>query len=285
MDGPALICYDGSDGARRAIRRAATLLRPRSAVVVHVAQRPSMGDVAESGRRLAVDAGFEPVSAVELRPGPVATAVLREARDRGASVIVAGPPHGSAAPPAPLGGLPSALVRRSGIPVLVARPGSSPTAAAEPVFACYDGSPIAREAIATAAALLAAREAVVATFMPAVDDGSVLRATLPWPVSGAVSDRLAELDREEAEAPFERAIEGARAAADAGFVSQPVAIRGVKASYEEEQDPWMRLLRGAASEEAACIVVGHRPAAKQGGSTAHGLVHHADRSVLVVPGR
>ena len=285
MDGPALLCYDGTDHARRAIQRAALLLRPRPAVVVHVAQRPSMGDIAESGRRLAVDAGFESVSAVELRPGAVATAVLREARDRGAAVIVTGPPRGSAAPPAPLGGMAAALVRRSDIPVLVARPESSPTAAAEPVFACYDGSPIAREAIATAAALLAGRAAVVATFMPAVDDGAVLRSTLPWPVAGAVSDRLAELDRAEAEAPFRRAVEGARAAADAGFVSQPVAIRGVKASSEEEQDPWMRLLRAAASEEAKCIVVGHRPSAKQGGSTAQGLVHHADRSVLVVPGR
>jgi hypothetical protein len=47
----------------------------------------------------------------------------------------------------------------------------------------------------------------------------------------------------------------------------------------------MRLLRAAASEEAACIVVGHRPSVKALGSTALGLVDHADRSVLVAPGR
>ena len=46
----------------------------------------------------------------------------------------------------------------------------------------------------------------------------------------------------------------------------------------------MRLLRAAADEEAACIVVGHRPSVKALGSTAHGLVDHADRSVLVAPG-
>jgi nucleotide-binding universal stress UspA family protein len=137
----------------------------------------------------------------------------------------------------------------------------------------------------TRGVLLERRPAVVATFMPAIDDGAVLRLNLPWPAAGKVQDRLAQLDREEAEAPSERAAEGARAAADAGFIARPVAIRGVNASSEEEEDPWMRLLRAAANEEAACIVVGHRLSAKQLGSSAHGLVHHADRSVLVAPGR
>jgi nucleotide-binding universal stress UspA family protein len=277
-----LLCYDGSDHAGRAIRSAARLLRARPAVVLHVPQRPSKEDVAESGRRLAIDAGFGPVRAVEAGFGDVATVILREARDQGAAVIVAGP-HGRS--PAPLGSVSSALVARSGVPVLVARSGPWPTAAAGPVFACYDGSPVARQAIVTAAGLLAGRAAIVATFMPAVDDGAVLRSTLPWPVAAEVQDRLAQLDRMEAEAPFERAAEGARAAADAGFVSRPVGIRGANASSEEEEDPWMRLLRAAASEEAACIVVGHRPSVKALGSTAHGLVDHADRSVLVAPGR
>jgi nucleotide-binding universal stress UspA family protein len=285
MEGPVLLCYDGSDHAGRSIHSAATLLRARPAVVLHVRQRPSEEAVAESGRRLAIDAGFWPVQAVEADFGDVATVILREARDQGAAVIVAGPHGRSPAPPAPLGSVSSALVARSGVPVLVARPGPSPTAAAGPVFACYDGSPIAREAIVTAAGLLAGREAIVATFMPAVDDGAVLRSTLPWPVSAEVQDRLAQLDREEAEAPFARAAEGARAAADAGFVSRPLGIRGANASSEEADDQWMRLLRAAASEAAACIVVGHRPSMPPPGSTAHGLVDHADRSVLVAPGR
>ena len=285
MEGPVLLCYDGSDHADRAIRRAATLLRPRRAVVVHVPQRPFKDGVAESGRRLALEAGFDPVAAVEAGHGPVTTVVLQEARNRSASVIVVGPHGRSRAPSALLGSVSSALVHRADVPVLVARPGPSPTAADEPVFACYDGSRIAREAIATAAELLMGRAAIVAAFVPAVDDVAVLRSTLPWPVAGEAQDRLAQLDREEAEAPFERAAEGARAAADAGFVARPVGIRGVNASSEEEEHPWMRLLRAAASEEAACIVVGHRPSVKQLGSTAHGLVHHADRSVLVAPGR
>jgi nucleotide-binding universal stress UspA family protein len=284
-EGPVLLCYDGSDAAGRAIRCAATLLRGRPAVVVHVLQRPPTKDLAESGRRLAIDAGFGPVRAVEAGFGDVATLILREARDQGAAVIVAGP-HGRspAPPPAPLGSVSSALVARSSVPLLVGRPGPSPTAAG-PVFVCYDGSPIAREAIVTAAGLLAGREAIVATFMPAVDDAVLLRSTLPWPVAAEAQDRLAQLDRQEAEAPAERAADGARAAADAGFDSRPLGIRGANATSEEEEDPWMALVRVAASEAAACIVVGHRPSVKALGSTAHGLVDHADRSVLVAPGR
>jgi nucleotide-binding universal stress UspA family protein len=284
MQGPVLLCYDGSDHAERAVRRAARLLRPRHAVVVHVRQTPFGEEVAESGRRLALDAGFDPVEAVEAH-GHVATVVLEAAHDRGASVIAVGP-RGRSRPPATLlGSVSSALVDHSDIPVLVARAGFAPPAADEPVFACYDGSRIAREAIATAAELLAGRAAIVAAFMPAVDDGAVLRSTLPRPVAAEVRHRLAQLDREEAEAPFEQAADGARAAAAAGFVARPVGIRGVNASSEEEEHPWMRLLRAAASEEAACIVVGHRLSVKELGSMARGLVHHADRSVLVAPGR
>ena len=283
MQGPVLLCYDGSGHADRAIRCAAGLLRPRHAVVVHVRQRPFDGDVAEDGRRVALDAGFHLVEAVEAAHGPVPTVVLREARTRGASVIAVGPRGRSPAPPAPLGSVAGAVVDRSDIPVLVAR--AAARAADEPVFACYDGSPVARDAIASAAELLSGSATIVASFIPAVDDGAVLRSTLPWPAAGAVQDRLAELDREEAEAPFERAAEGARAAMDAGLVARPLGIRGANATSGEEEEPWMRLLRAAESENAACIVVGHRPSAKQLGSTAHGLVHHADRPVLVVPGR
>ena len=283
MPGPVVLGYDGSADADRAIRRAATLVRPREAVVVHVRQSPFERDLAEAGRRLALDAGFEAVAAVEGNHGPVATVMLREARELGASLIVVAPGGRPRGQPALLGSACSALVDDSDIPVLVAHPPSSPAGADGPVFACYDGSVVARDAIATAAELLVGREAIVATFMPAVDDAALLRSTLPWPVAGTVQDRLAQLDREEAEAPFERAAEGARAAAGAGYAARPVAIRGANASSEEEAEPWRRLLRAAASENAACIVVGHRPSARQPGSTAHDLVRHADRSVLVAP--
>jgi nucleotide-binding universal stress UspA family protein len=282
LQGPVLIGYDGSDHADQAIRRAATLLRPRHAAIVHVRRRPFDEAVAERGRALALGAGFDPVEAVEAGHGPVATVVLREARRLGASVIVAGAGGRSHGQPGLPGSVSGGLVAHSDIPVLVARADVGPPAD-EPVFACYDGSPVALEAIVTAAKLLSGRSAIVAAFVPAVDEGAVLRSSLPWPASDKVQDRLAQLDREEAEIAPRRAADGARAAADAGFVARPVGIRGADASSAEEEAPWLRLLRAAADEEAACIVVGHR--AKQLGGTAPELVHHADRSVLVAPGR
>jgi nucleotide-binding universal stress UspA family protein len=282
--GPVLLCYDGSDDADRAVRRAATLLRPRDAVVLDLARRPFEADVAESGRRVALDAGFDSVAVADARHGPVATAVLKHAHRAGACVIVVGSDGRSRLPSARLGGISGALVRRSDLPVLVVRSGVTASPAGEPVLVGYDGSPAARQALATAADLLAGRAAVVAAFMPAVDDGAVLRSALPWPVAGAIQDGLARLDREEADAPGERAVEGARAAAAAGFVPRPVGIPGIDASSEEEEEPFQRLLRAAAAEEAACIVVGHRPSATPVDSTAQSLVQHADRPVLVVPG-
>jgi nucleotide-binding universal stress UspA family protein len=86
--GPALLCYDGSDPAGRAIRLAATVLRPQPAVVIHVSEKGVKDDVAESGRRRAIAAGFDPVSVVEARHGPIGRVILKEARERGASVIV-----------------------------------------------------------------------------------------------------------------------------------------------------------------------------------------------------
>ena len=279
--GPVLICHDGSDDADRAVRRAATLLRPRDAVVLDVARRPTRPGVAEAGRRVALDAGFDPVAAADAGHGPIVTAVLDRAHGAGASVIVVG---SDGRWPSPLrGGISGALVRRADIPVLVVRSGVPPSPAREPILAGYDASPAAGHALATAADLLTGRAAIVVAFMSAVDDGVVLHSALPWPVGDAIQDRLARLDREEAQAPAERATEGARAAAAVGFVPRPVGIPGADASSEEEEEPFRRLLRAAAAEEAACLVVGHRPSATPLDSTAHRLVREADRPVLVVP--
>jgi nucleotide-binding universal stress UspA family protein len=279
VTGPVLLCHDGSADSDRAVRRAATLLRPRDAVVLDLARRPSRTHVAERGRRAALDAGFGPVAVADPGHGPIVATVLDRAHSAGASVIVVGS-HGRSALRGDIAG---SLLRRSDIPVLVVRPGVVPSSGREPILVGYDASPAARGALATAADLLAGRAAVVVAFMSAVDDGAVLHSALPWPVAAAVQDRLARLDREEAQAPAERARQGARAAAAVGLAARPVGIPGADASSEEEEEPFRRLLRAAAAEEAACIVVGHRPSATPLDSTAHRLVHEADRPVLAVP--
>ena len=71
--------------------------------------------------------------------------------------------------------------------------------------------------------------------------------------------------------------EGAFEAAAAGLAAHQVPLQG--------QGPaWARLLDASVRQAASCIVVGHRQPTMHLGSTAYGLVHHADRPVLVVPG-
>jgi nucleotide-binding universal stress UspA family protein len=271
--GPVLLSYDGSDHAHRAVRLAGTLLRPRQAVVLHVPQRPFTPAVAASGRQAALDAGFDPIAVVETGHGRIAAAILAHGRTHDASVIVVGS-HGARS---------RSLVHRADRPALVCPPAAPPSSATEPIFMCYDGSPGARQALAAAGDLLAGPAAIVAAFVPAVDDLTLLRSNLPWPDAAEVQDGLARLDREEAEVPAERAREGAQVAAAAGFVARPVGVPGADASSEEEDEPWRRLLRAAADEDAACIVLGHRLSAKGLASAADGLIHEADRPFLVVP--
>jgi nucleotide-binding universal stress UspA family protein len=274
---PVLLCYDGSSHADLALRCAGTLLRPKPAVVLLIP--PVTAGQAERGRQLARNAGFGPVATVEVGCRRVAKAVLDQAAGRDASVIVAGS-YGDT-PPRP--GLPGALVEHGATPVLVGPRTAPPPSASEPIVLGYDGSRAARGALAAAGELLAGRAAIVAAFMPAVDQVAVLRSSLPWPAAADVRDELARLDRREAEAPAERAHEGTQVAAAAGFAAQPLGVAGIDASSEEEEEPWRRLLRAATDEGAACLVVGHAPASRAFSGTAHGLVHHADRPVLVVP--
>ena len=282
--GTVLLCYDGSDAATRALRHAAAILRPKRAVVICAPHRGTMRGDPESGRRAAVDAGFDPVAVMAADHRPIATVILDEAQSRGVSVIVVAS-HGHSPPqPSSLGNAASVLVGRSHLPVLVVPPGELPSPASEPVFICYDGSDIARRALVTAAGLLAGRTALVAAFVPAVDDSALLSENLPWPAGGETQDRLAGIDRQEAEVPGRRAADGTRIAAEAGFAPRPVAIPAIDASIEEEENPWRLLLRTAMSERAACLVVGHRPSVTHLESTAYGLVQHSDRPVLVVPG-
>jgi nucleotide-binding universal stress UspA family protein len=58
-EGPILICYDGSEGARRAIETAASLLGPRDAVVLDV------GPILTAAESMALASSVVPGSAFE----------------------------------------------------------------------------------------------------------------------------------------------------------------------------------------------------------------------------
>jgi nucleotide-binding universal stress UspA family protein len=257
---PALLCYDGSDHAERAVRRSGELLKERPAIVLTVGGTESAGGVAENGRRLALDAGFHAVSVVGDATGPVAEAILAQARAGDVAVIVVGSRGRSAT-------------------VLVTRPGPDGDAVDGPAFVCYDGSGAARHAIATAGALLPGGDAIVGYFLPPVDDAVLLRQRLPWPRSAEVQEQLAALDRGEAIGPVDVAAYGEELAELAGLNARSVAL-------DAEGVAWQRLNEAAAAERASCIVVGHRRPENghaDPGSTAYELAHHANRPMLLVP--
>ena len=77
-DRPVLLCYDGSDHAEEAIRSAGALMGDRPAIVLHVTGRRRPNTVAEDGRRLALGAGFDPVSVVDDSTGAVAQTILAD---------------------------------------------------------------------------------------------------------------------------------------------------------------------------------------------------------------
>jgi nucleotide-binding universal stress UspA family protein len=145
---PALLCFDGSEDARRAIEDAARLLAPRPAVVLTVweaardltpldpvgdtvgrlsgiyAELDAAGlqaarEVADRGAQLARDAGFEPRTRVEC--GPVWQSIVAIGADEDAAVIVVGA-RGLSRAAAVLGSVSARVGRHAGRPVLVVPP-------------------------------------------------------------------------------------------------------------------------------------------------------------------
>jgi nucleotide-binding universal stress UspA family protein len=278
--GSVLLCYDGSYGAEHAIGSAAALLAPRAAIVLHARDGEGAASLAESGAGLARGSEFAPVSTIESDGESAVEAILEQAHAHHVALIVVGSESGSAIEASFLGSVSSAVVHRADIPVLVVRPPKKPeTDESGPTFICYDGSEQARRAIGVAADLLIQRDAIVASFLDPVDDVSELRKSLPWPPLEETERQLAEVDREEGQLIARRSIEGAQVATSRGLAPRPLTI-------EAHGSAWRRLLDIAATSAASCIVVGHRPPAVVGHhSTAYGLVHHANRPVLVVPSR
>ena len=114
-DKPLLLCYDGSENAKHAIREAAALLAPRRALVLTVwqdaaalpslawagaalpdledvfaAARDGAGRMAEEGAGIARATGFDAISIVAEAKGPIWAAVEQAAEEHDASAIVVG---------------------------------------------------------------------------------------------------------------------------------------------------------------------------------------------------
>jgi len=267
----ALIAYDGSAGARDAIRAAAALLPGARAVVLSVPEHG--GGRAAEGVAIADEAGLEATGAVG--EGPTAwRAIARAAGAHDADVIVCGTRGRGGFSRALLGSTSSALLHHAERPVLVVPEGERGYGG--PAVVAYDGSDGAREAVAAARRLLPGRPVVIAHAW-----SSPLRhsytgkavAAMPLPEGEELVRTFAEMMQADAQET-----------ADAGVALAGSSARAVVAEVEDA--PWRTLAAVADDEDAAVLVAGSRGRGAMTstvlGSASASLAHNATRPVLIV---
>jgi nucleotide-binding universal stress UspA family protein len=245
----------------------------RTALVCHVGSDARLGaDGAELARAAGLDA--EPLAQGKERK---TWRALLDAADRsGAAAVVAGAHGLSGMERAVLGSVSTALVHHSRVPVLVVPGTAAEEPAGGPLLLCYDGSEAAGRAIAAAAELLAERRALVLN----VWESWVAEAPALAGASSTVQGMAAELDEVADDQSDERAAEGVRLAARAGFDAEG-------ASERASGPTWQAILTTADERSCAAVVVGSRGLTGISaalGSVSNGVVHHSLRPVLVVPG-
>jgi nucleotide-binding universal stress UspA family protein len=149
QDPLVVIAYDGSEGARDAVRRAAETVSQRTALVVYAyprAEEMSAGlgvpvtmptsavetvrrraaEIADKGAELARTSGFSAEAVTVEAKGGVADALLALARERDAAAIVVGSRGLGGATSALLGSVSSKLIHDGDRPIVVV-PHSRPT--------------------------------------------------------------------------------------------------------------------------------------------------------------
>ena len=147
------------------------------------------------------------------------------------------------------------------------------------ILFAYDGSAGARRAISAASALLSGQALVVHIWTP-LPHGAAPAVAAPG-VPGAGLAQMVEAEREIERRASEILEEGARQAADAGFVVERALIRGSGGAA------WRELLDVTESRGPDLVVVGRRGMSPLRsvllGSVSHGIVQHSPVPVLVVP--
>ncbi len=305
-DGPILLCA-GTDpaAAARLAASAASLLAGRRAVVlaawappplvgpvdavmdafydVHHDLRSAACDAAGSAAQAALDVlqagGFEATTHVVSDERAPWRVILEVADEVGAALVVAGANEGAPAHPGSLGREARALAHRARLPLLVLPADGAAAGESAPAVFAYDGSAPAGHAIAVAASLLRPRPAVVATVWQTASYAvGVALLAVPDDVARTGADRLDDASRSAAS---ERAGEGAARLTAAGWPCETAAL-------ETSRSVASAIIAAADEREAAILVSGTRGrsriAAALLGSSAEGMLRHADRPVLLVSG-
>lgn len=301
---PLILAYDGSDDAANAIANAARLFAPRPALVVHVfegladrlvhaglpgltsrleeaaadlaeQERDEGERLAQQGAELARSAGFEaePVAAVQSENAWHTLLGIAVTHD--GCAMVAGSRGRSGIRSALLGSVSTGLVQHGSLPMLIVPSTASPDARGGPALLCYDDSEASRRAIEQAGRLLRGRRA------------SVLHVWQSWlaqlhgSLAAAVVRGMArELETVAAEQSAEIVAAGVDWAMNCGW-------RAEARSASCDHGLWRGVIDAADEGDASVIVMGSRGLSGVSaslGSVSHGVVHHARRPVLVVPG-
>jgi nucleotide-binding universal stress UspA family protein len=146
-----------------------------------------------------------------------------------------------------------------------------------PIVIGYDGSEHAREAIRRAASLLRPTHVEVVNVWRSIQpevDAAVIGAS-----RGMAAEGARRLEAEHAARSAELVREGVELASGLGLVAGPVSLRSTTTI-------WRAICDLASERDAAAVVVGSRGLSGLGGallgSVSSGVLHHADRPVLVV---
>ena len=147
-----------------------------------------------------------------------------------------------------------------------------------PILICFDGSANSHEAIARARELFPERPALVLHVWESLKD---VASAPPVPgIAGLLQGGLDEMDRIGREVSQKTADEGARLAADAGLKAEALSMQAPGRA-------WPAILSVAQQHDVAAIVMGRRgiSGAERAllGSVSNGVLHVADRPVVVVP--
>jgi nucleotide-binding universal stress UspA family protein len=189
--------------------------------------------------------------------------------------VVVGARPAAARHPRLRGSVSRAVAHGADRPVLVAHRSED----GDPPILAYDGSEAAREAIAAAGALLGGGPAlVVHVWLP---PSHVLLWNPLIKGAGPLTGPAEMLDASAAEGAQRLAAEGAEHASAAGFAAEPLTV-------PVEHGTWRTLLRVARDRRVRLIVVGSHgmsPLDVALGTVADRVTTHADRPVLMVPGR
>ena len=284
------IAYDGSDGAVRAIAAAAQLFPGAAAKVVVVpdptpavpaeqlarittAIEQEASGLAEAGAETAAAAGLGAEGFVTPPHARVWPGVLEAAA--GSDVLVCGSRGQGGLARAVLGSTSSSLLHHATLPLLIV-PDCEP--ADGPAVLTYDGSDVAGKAIGVAGPLFGARPAVVV---------HVWESPYRHSLTGRALSSVSELD--DVVSGLETALaEAAAEVTEAGVGLARFAGLDVRGETVDSGDGvWRAVVPFAASVDAAVIVTGARGhgGARSAllGSVSSGLVHNAERPVLIVP--